>query len=315
MTRRLPPIQSLRAFEAAARTLSFTKAAEENFVTASAVSQQVRHLEDQLGVKLFRRLVTGLTLTDEGRVFLVHVREAFDALSAGMDAVGKSDIPRRLKLLVLSSFAHKWLVPRLGDFAAQHPNVEISLFHNHVPPDFASSDFDMAILWGNGEWNGCDSYFLMDELIFPICSPTLLNGSVERGDISSLTDNVILRTAIMNEWPLWLKAASVEESQTQRSRVFDDGSMMIDATIEGQGIGLARSVLAADALAAGRLVVPFRPIIESPNAYYTVLPNDQPIRPIVELFMEWLAGQARTCEHNRLRSQLQASSLTSQHPL
>jgi LysR family transcriptional regulator, glycine cleavage system transcriptional activator len=306
MARRLPPIQTLRAFEAAARTLSFTKAAEEIFVTASAVSQQVRHLEDQLGVKLFRRLVTGLALTDEGRTLLPHVRRGFEALSEGLDSLADPNLPRTLKLLVLSSFATKWLVPRLGGFADLYPAVEISLFHHHEPPDFGSTDFDLAILWGDGEWKGCDCYFLMEELIFPVCSQKLLDGAVERGRPESLAGTVILRTALFSQWPLWLKGANIDRTEPMRTRVFDDGSMMIDAAVEGQGVALARSVLAADAIAAGKLVVPFRPITESPYSYYMVVPDDRPISPTAQAFMDWIASQARSCSHNRLKAQLQA---------
>lgn len=302
--RRLPPIHTLRAFDAAARLLSFTRAADELCVTASAVSQQVRHLEEQLGIKLFRRMVTGLALTDEGRALLPHVRRAFDALADGLGALADPNLPKRLKLLVLSSFATKWLVPRLGDFADQHPNIEISLFHHHEPPDFSSSEFDLAVLWGDGDWKGCDSYFLMEEFIFPVCSTQLLRAGVEKSNPKSIAQTVTLRTAIMSQWPLWLRAATMSDNDLKRIRVFDDGSMMIDAAIEGQGIALARSVLAADALDTGRLVIPFLPVIESPFSYYMVIPgDDRPISPTVQLFMDWLAAQTRVCSHNRLKTQ------------
>ena len=145
------------------------------------------------------------------------------------------DLPRTLKLLVLSSFATKWLVPRLGGFADLYPAVEISLFHHHEPPDFGSTDFDLAILWSDGEWKGCDCYFLMEELIFPVCSQKLLDGAVERGTSLSLASTVILRTALFSQWPLWLKGANIDRTEPMRTRVFDDGSMMIDAAVEGQG--------------------------------------------------------------------------------
>jgi LysR family glycine cleavage system transcriptional activator len=292
-------LHTLRAFEASARTLSFTKAAEELCVTASAVSQQIRQLEDQLEVKLFKRLVWGLALTDEGRVLLPHVRQGFEAFRKGVEAISDPQMSRKLKLLVLSSFATKWLVPRLGNFARAHANIEISLFHNHVPPDFRSTDFDMAILWGTGQWSGCDSYFLMNEYVFPVCVPGMLPDPLP-GEAPSFGDHVVLRTAILSQWSLWQAAAGMDDAAISRNRVFDDGAMMIDAAIDGQGIGLARSVLAADALEDGRLTVPYGPILESPWSYYMVVPSDRPISETVETFMDWAAAEARASSHNRI---------------
>lgn len=296
---RIPPLHALRAFEASARTLSFTRAAEELCVTASAVSQQIRQLEDQLEVKLFKRLVSGLALTDEGRVMLPYVRQGFEAFRQGVDAISDPGMSRKLKLLVLSSFATKWLVPRLGSFAHDHPNIEISLFHNHVPPDFGSTDFDLAILWGTGDWSGCDSYFLMNEYIFPVCAPGLVS-EPRPGAAPDFGDRVVLRTAILSQWSLWQEAAGMDDAAISRNRVFDDGAMMIDAAIEGQGVGLARSVLAAEALLDGRLTVPYGPIVESPWSYYMVVPSDRPISPTVETFMEWAASEARNSSHGRI---------------
>lgn len=266
-------------------------------MTASAVSQQIRQMEDQLQVKLFKRLVSGLALTDEGRVLLPHVRQGFEAFRMGVEAIADPNMSRKLKLLVLSSFATKWLVPRLGKFSRDHANIEISLFHNHVPPDFGSTDFDMAILWGTGQWSGCDSYFLMNEHVFPVCSPSVA-ASLPGDDAAPFGDHVVLRTAILSQWSLWQTAAGIADMAMSRNRVFDDGAMMIDAAIDGQGIGLARSVLAADALADGRLVIPCGPILESPWSYYMVVPSDRPIPETVDIFMEWAAAEAREFTRN-----------------
>lgn len=292
--RRLPKINTLKAFEAAARYLSLTKAADELNVTASAMSQQVRQLEDQLGVQLFDRLVTGLALTDEGKAFLPYIKRAFQELDQGLSVLDDPDLPRTLKLLVLSSFAIKWLGPRLGEFAEKNSHIDISLFHNHVPPDFGTTDFDLAILWGDGNWPGCESYFLMGEYIFPICSPEFKTRhsaplKKESGDI------ILLTTAILSEWPIWLNSIGLNVSSFKSTRIFDDGTMMIDAAIDGQGLGLARSVIAYDALAENKLVRPYETTIPSPFSYYLVLPENERNNPAVDEFMEWIAQRAREC--------------------
>ena len=290
--RRLPPLHTLRAFEAAARNLSFTGAAEELNVTQSAVSQQIRQLEDQVGVPLFRRLTRGLALTDEGRLLLPVVRDSFDRLGAAFDLLHSGEMQRVLVVSVLSSFASKWLVPRLGRFRRLHPQIEISLYPSPAVPDFARADVDVAILWGDGEWPGLKVTKFLDEEIFPVCAPALRDGKPPLRAPADLRRHTLLRSATHDFWRHWLDAAGLPDVTPGQGPVFDDSSMMIEAAVDGLGVGLARGALAADDLAAGRLVKPFKPALPSPLAYYLVCPEGAAQRPKIASFRQWLLAEA-----------------------
>lgn len=303
MARRLPPLHTLRAFESAARNLSFTGAAEELHVTQSAVSQQIRQLEAQLGVPLFRRLTRGLSLTDEGRLLFPVVRDAFDRLGAAFDLLRGGEMPQVLVVSVLSSFASKWLVPRLGRFRRHHPNVEISLFPSPDVPDFARADVDVAIDWGDGNLPGLHVTKFLEEEIFPVCCPALRDGSPPLRAPADLRHHTLLRSPTHDYWRLWLDAAGLRDLPIGRGPVFDDSSMAIEAAVEGLGVGLARGALAADDLAAGRLVKPFKLSLPSPLAYYLVCPPATAERPKIAAFRAWLLAEAANQATPSSRSQ------------
>jgi len=285
----------LRAFEASARCQSFTKAAAELNVTASAISQQVRQLENLLGHPLFERLVNGLAVTDEGNRFLPFVRAAFRNLNDGLTALEDPDLPRKLNLVVISSLSATWLAPRLGQFTEMNPNIAISLFHDHEPPDFQAQNIDLAILWGDGHWKDCDCYFLMGEKVFPVCSPAYAETLPDRIDAAA-GEVVLLASDTHSEWPTWLDAVGASINSFPRIHTYDDGALTIDAAERGLGIALARSCLAFNGLKTGKLVIPYPTILDSASCYYMVVGPRETPNPVIDIFMAW-AGK---CAHQFL---------------
>jgi len=293
MSRGLPPLRALRAFEAAARHLSFTKAGAERFVTQAAVSHQIRALEEDLGVRLFRRMNRRLMLTEEGQRYLPAVSRAFDLLREATTALRAHDIPGPLTVSVLPSFAARWLVPRLGRFFARHPDIDLRIDPSVAICDFAQGDVDVGIRYGRGDYPGLRADRLLDEDIFPVCSPLLKAGPPGLHRPEDLRHHTLLHDDSHADWRTWLLAAGVDGVDPERGTIFTDSSMLIQAAIAGQGVALARGVLVADALAAGRLVRPFRLSLPAEFAYYFVYPERVAAHPKVRAFRDWLLEEAQ----------------------
>ncbi len=293
MSRGLPPLRALRAFEAAARHLSFTKAGAELFVTQAAVSHQIRALEEDLGVRLFRRMNRRLMLTEEGQRYLPAVSRAFDLLREATTALRAHDIPGPLTVSVLPSFAARWLVPRLGRFFARHPDIDLRIDPSVAICDFAQGDVDVGIRYGRGDYPGLRADRLLDEDIFPVCSPLLKAGPPGLHRPEDLRHHTLLHDDSHADWRTWLLAAGVDGVDPERGTIFTDSSMLIQAAIAGQGVALARGVLVADALAAGRLVRPFRLSLPAEFAYYFVYPERVAAHPKVRAFRDWLLEEAQ----------------------
>ena len=296
MARRLPPLNALRAFEAAARYLSFTKAAEELFVTQAAISHQVKALEAALDLQLFRRLNRRLMLTDAGQLYLPALTEAFDAIDTATARLRADENAGRLVVSVANSLAAKWLLPRLPRFRDRHPefDVEISALDRLV--DFGRDNVDMAIRYGLGRYPGLRVDPLMKDTNFPVCSPGLLAGPVplrEPGDLrrhSLLHDDV--STFDAPDWSKWLAAVGVTGVRADRGQRYSHSSLVIQAAIDGQGVALGRSTLVALDLEAGRLVQPFGPALPSVYACYVVSPPATAERPKIKAFRDWLLDEA-----------------------
>ena len=257
MPRQLPPLNALKAFEAAARSESFTRAAEELCVTQGAVSHQVKSLEDTLGIKLFNRERQRLVITDAGREYLNVVRDALDRIAAGTERVLQRQNSGVLTVSTSPDFAAKWLVSRLGRFAEAYPEIELKLAALMHRVDFAREDVDLAIRHGDGQWPELDAVNLCTEELFPVCSPSLMNS---RGGLHEPED--VLRFPLLHldnrrDWARWLEAAGASGEGLLHGPILNHASMLIDAAIDGQGIALARTMLAASDLIA-RLVRPFR---------------------------------------------------------
>jgi LysR family glycine cleavage system transcriptional activator len=290
MRRRLPPLNALRAFEAAARVESFTRAAEELNVTQGAVSQQVKALESSLGVTLFRRERQRLHLTEAGRDYLTVVRDALDRIEVGTERLTQRRGPGMLSVSTSPDFAAKWLVHRLGAFADRHSDIvlRVSATLHHV--DFAREDVDVAIRHGDGDWPGLDAVRLATEQLFPVCSPALLAGR-KRLVPADLLKLPLLRLEESDAWTRWFAAAGVA-NPVFRGPTLNRASMLIDAAVDGQGIALARTTLAAWDVLAGRLVRPVDVSLKLPGAYWIVCPKAAASTPTVATVRRWLLAEA-----------------------
>jgi LysR family glycine cleavage system transcriptional activator len=301
MARTPPPLNSLRAFEAAARHLSFTKAAEELHVTPAAISHQIKGLEEQLGVPLFRRLTRALRLTEAGQAALPAVRDGFDKLAEAVDLMRAHEESGVVTVSTEPSFAAKWLVPRLDRFRAAHPEFEVRLDATDRLADFQRDNVDLAIRYGSGDYPSVEVEKLLSEEIFPVCSPKLLDGPHPLRRPEDLRHHTLIHLDWDLEdvgaptWRMWLLAAGVTDIDFTRGPVFSMNSLALQAAIEGQGVALTSSVLVADDLSAGRLVMPFDVSVCDPLdfAYYVVVPKRSAKLPKVAAFRDWLLDEIK----------------------
>ena len=291
MLRRLPSLNALRAFEAAARHESFTKAADELAVTQGAVSHQVKALEEELQLRLFARERQRLVITDAGRSYLEVVRDAFDRLAVGTNQLLQRQSTGILTVTTSPNFAAKWLVHRLGRFAEARPEIDLRLSASLQHVDFVREDIDLAIRHGDGEWPGLHVTRLCSEKLFPVCSPALRLGRTLRAP-ADLKRHTLLHVNDRREWARWLDAAGVKGVDAARGPIFNQASMAIDAAVNGQGITLARTALAAWDLLAGRLVRPFEFGLKADYAYWIVCPKSTANLPKIATFREWLLAEA-----------------------
>jgi len=292
MRRRLPSLNALRAFEATARHESFTKAADELCVTQGAVSQQVKGLEAELGVRLFRRERQRLLITEAGRFYQDVVRDAFDRLGMGTERLLERQKSGSLTVTTSPNFATKWLVHRLRRFSEAHPGIDLRISASMQHVDFAREDIDLAIRHGNGQWPGLHVVRLCTEALFPVCSPKLLSGRHALRVPGDMRHHTLLHTNSTDEWGEWLTKAGIGGIDFKHGIVFNQASMAIDAAIDGQGIALARTALASWDLLSGRLIRPFPQALEAPYAYWIVCPKSATEVPKIATFREWLLKEA-----------------------
>jgi LysR family glycine cleavage system transcriptional activator len=291
MRPRLPPLNALKAFEAAARHESFTRAAEELCVTQGAVSHQVKALEAELAIKLFNRERQRLIITEAGRDYLAVVRDALDRLAVGTERLLQRQSAGVLTVSTSPDFAAKWLVHRLGHFAEAHAGIDlrVSATMHHV--DFAREDVDMAVRHGDGNWPGLDAVQLSSEQLFAICSPKLLSGR-RLGKSADLLKFPLIHLDSRADWMKWLQAAGMSDNNVRHGPVLNRASMVIDAAINGQGIALARTTLAAWDLINGRLVRPFAASLRLSKTYWIVCPKATSNVPKIVTFRDWLLAEA-----------------------
>ncbi|HET9664106.1 MAG TPA: transcriptional regulator GcvA [Burkholderiales bacterium] len=293
MRRRLPSLNALKAFEATARHESFTRAADELCVTQGAVSQQVKALEDDLGVRLFRRERQRLAITEAGQYYLGVVRDAFDRLRMGTEQLLQRQNSGALTVTTSPNFAAKWLVHRLRRFSETHPGIDLRISASMHHVDFAREDIDLAIRHGNGEWPGMHVTRLCTEALFPVCSPKLLGGRHALRAPRDIKHHPLLHTNSTDDWAGWLSKADVEDVDLKHGIVFNQASMAIDAAVDGQGIALARTALTSWDLLSGRLVRPFPQALEAPYAYWIVCPKSTAELPKISTFRAWLLKEAK----------------------
>ena len=295
--RRLPPLNALRAFEAAARHLNFSRAADELAVTPGAVSQQIQNLEDYVGAPLFKRTPKGLLLTDAAQTALPALREAFDRLAEAASLLTAAVDGRRLTLTAAPSFAAKWLVPRLGRFEALHPEVDVWLSAGIELVDFAGGDVDIAIRYGAGRYPGLEVRRLLSETVIPVISPELLathplETPADLVNLTLLHDGSPDPDDSCPDWSMWLAARGVRGVDGMRGPRFNQSSLVIEAAINGRGVALAKQTLAQTDLEAGRLVAPLQIATAVDFAYYVVHPKAKGRLPQVKAFIGWIEAEA-----------------------
>jgi LysR family transcriptional regulator, glycine cleavage system transcriptional activator len=291
MLRRLPSLNALKAFEAAARSESFTRAAEELCVTQGAVSHQVKALEATLGLQLFNRERQRLVITEAGREYFAVARDALDRIAVGTERLVQRQTSGALTVSTSPDFAAKWLVHRLGRFAEAHSDIDlrVSATMHHV--DFAREEVDLSVRHGDGHWAGLDVERLCTEQLFPVCSPKLVSGRNRITKASDLLKFPLLRLDDWKTWARWFDAAGVAAPAVQ-GPVLNHASMLIDAAVDGQGIALARTTLAAWDLINGRLVRPFGVTLRLSKTYWIVCPTATAMLPKVKRAREWLIAEA-----------------------
>lgn len=299
MGRRLPSLNALKAFEAAARLESFTDAAAELFVTHAAVSRHVRDLEEWLGTQLFIRTGRGVDLTDAGQRFVSRLTPLFDQMAeATREAAAVGDV-RTLKVTVEPSIASRWLVPRLGRFNDLHPDIELSIDPDSKFADFRSGEADVGIRYGPGNWDDVEAVKLTDAVIFPVAAPSLLKGrNLVPADLAEFN---LLHESRKQWWADWLEAAGVKGVEDWRGTVFQN-HLAIEAAEAGQGFALSDQILCTDSLLEGWLVRPFSFDMKDHWHYWIVRAKGMKETPPVRSFREWLMGEI--AETNKRYAQL-----------
>jgi LysR family glycine cleavage system transcriptional activator len=295
MTARLPSLNGLRAFEAAARHLSFTLAASELNVTQTAISHQIRRLEEELGIRLFIRKNRALALTPEAREYLPGIRAAFNDLRLATDRLLRKDHDHVLTISTLASLAAKWLLPRLSSFQEAHPDIDVRITTSTGLVDFRSGDVDAAIRYGRGHWPGLRAEWMMADEMFPVCSPALPAGKRPLQSPEDLRDHVLLHnTNNGDDWRLWLTAAGLPPDISKQPGVtFDLIFMTVQAAIDGMGVAMGRTSYVQDDIAKGRLVVPFKIALPADAGFYLVSPEGAADTPKLQAFRQWLVASAQ----------------------
>ena len=293
MARRLPPLNALKAFEAAARHASISRAAEELCVTQGAVSQQVKALESEFGLKLFNREHRRVVITEAGRGYLEVVRDAFDRIASGTERLLQRQSAGVLTVSTSPNFASKWLVHRLARFASAHPEIDLRISASLHHVDFAREEVDLAIRHGDGQANGLHVTRLRAEELVVVASPKLATGKRALRKPADLARHTLLHINDRRDWRKWFDAAGISATDELRGPIFNQASMAIDAAVDGQGVALARSALATWDLNCGRLVRPFSLSLPVPYAYWIVCPNATANLPKIALFRDWLLSEAK----------------------
>jgi LysR family glycine cleavage system transcriptional activator len=295
---RLPSLNALRAFEAVARHLSFARAAEELFVTKAAVAQQVRQLEEEIGAPLVERSGRGLRLTESGLAGMRDLADGFAIVGRAARSMREANGRRFLVINSSASFAATWLVGRIGKFKAQHPDIDVLLDANPMEDALERSGVDALIRCGTGEFSDLSATRLFKEDVFPVCAPALAQGDrpIEKPD--DLKGHTLLHLnwdpnyATWPSWADWLKAAGASEIEATRGIWFNQMSMAIHAAAQGQGVALTSLAIAADELAAGRLIAPFTTSVRTPFGYYFLCRPDQESLPRIAALRDFLVAEA-----------------------
>jgi LysR family glycine cleavage system transcriptional activator len=296
MPQRIPPMQALRAFEAAARTGSLTKAAESLALTHGAISHQIKALEASLGVPLVERAGRGIRITADGERLATRLRAALGDIADALREAGERSDPRRLRVSVTPSFAARWLLPRLGRFLSRYQDIDLDVRSSIAVVDFRRDDADAAIRYGFGNWDGVHAEYLMGDVYFPVASPRL-SARLPRAP-ADLARYTLLR-ADDEWWKPWFDAVGLDWPEPSRGPIFNDSALLLQAAVEGQGVALARTSLLGNDVRNGLLVRLFDIDVPAPRRYYLVYPPRLARSPKLAAFRAWLGDEIARDEIER----------------
>ncbi|EPJ54027.1 MAG: hypothetical protein OFPI_08170 [Osedax symbiont Rs2] len=288
MARRLPPLNSLKAFEAVARKLSFTLAANELNVTQAAVSHQVKSLEQYLQLSLFIRQPRKLQLTKEGKKLLLELSQCFDQMEASILHLLPQQQRQSIKVRMGSAFASKWMSPRLPEFSQQHPDIELLFNYSQSIADFKDTDIDLCITFGSGNWPAVIAYPLLKLDFFPVCSPDFIDNYGPIKTPAQLHNLPLLHDLNYYCWSRWLTQVGATGVDPERGSILDDSNVLMQAAIDGQGIAMGSNALIYDHLASGQLVSLFDDVFHSDWAYYLLIAKNKHISPSLATFRDWV---------------------------
>ncbi|WP_193017199.1 transcriptional regulator GcvA [Proteus sp. FME41] len=293
MSKRLPPLNALRVFDSAARHLSFTKAAEELFVTQAAVSHQIKTLEEFLGLKLFRRRNRSLLLTEEGQSYYLDIKEIFSSINEATRKLLARSAKGALTVSLSPSFAIQWLVPRLSGFNQAYPGIDVRIQAVDREEDKLADDVDVAIFYGRSNWTGLRTDRLYAEYLIPVCAPTLLTGEKPLKTPSDLIYHTLLHDTSRRDWQAYVRQLEIQNQiNVQQGPIFSHSSMVIQAAVHGQGVALVNNVMARSEIESGRLIRPFPDVLVSKNAFYLVCQDSQAELGKIAAFRQWILSQA-----------------------
>jgi LysR family glycine cleavage system transcriptional activator len=291
---KFPPLYALLCFEATGRHASMKSAAGELFVTPAAISQQIAKLEKAVGVTLFIRNTKRLELTPEGKIYLRAIRPALGQISDATQRLMSDNGPNTITVSCTSGFAMQWLLPRLPDFQAICPGIEVLISTTNRLVDLLGDGVDFAVRHGLGRYPGLEVEMLINDRLQPVCAPSLLPESRFLSSPIDLKNYTLLHDEHREDWALWLRAVGIEDAEAavHKGSVFVDSNGVIEAALAGMGIALVRRSLVREELASGRLVVPFRATIDTPIAYYLVYDETAILPKSSRQFRDWLVSQA-----------------------
>ncbi|KMT65256.1 transcriptional regulator GcvA [Catenovulum maritimum] len=286
--KRMPPLNALRSFEAAARHLSFTSAANELFVTQAAVSHQIKSLEEHLGLKLFQRRNRSLVLTEAGESYFADIHEVFQLIQDATERLSFNAESGNLTVGVPPSFAIQWLVPRLSLFSQIYPDIDVRINAVDMDEGSLTEGVDIAVYFGQGQWSGLVSKQLHTEYSTPVCSPYLLDNNKPLNSLEDLRKHTLLHDKSRKYWRLWGRKIGPKNLDVSHGPIFSHSSMVIQAAVLGQGVALGQSVLVRPEIESGRLIEPFKDRVYSKDAYYLVSRDQDQADPKVIAFTNWI---------------------------
>jgi len=298
LKRRLPPLNPLRAFEAAARHMSFTRAAAEMNVTQGAISRQVRALEDFLGFELFERTPKGVEVTENGRIYVNALTEAFEQIARATDEIVTARTHTVLTIRGYTTFLVRWLMPLLPEFQVKYPNIEVRLVSGSDTVNFERDNIDIGIRYGLGRWKGLESDLLFFDALLPVCSPKLLDATKLQHPRDLARATLLHLNLRRDDWPDWLAAAGQENLEPANSLYLEDLGIVYQCAVAGLGVAIGQLAYVRDDLMSSRLVAPFDLVLTRPKGYFLVCPKDRIDVTKIMTFRNWLRERVAMLDHS-----------------